>query len=228
MKKRIFLILFVILLIFAPLLSACNHNEEEHLINVTSSNIRLGSVEGYGTYKTDKKVVLKAISKNENRFVAWIKDNNIVSTDSEFEFKASTKTEGKYIAVFYSNSSDYLFLEKIQLIANTTDDEIYDLSEIVLKMSNIEIFKNLKYNSTFEKNQNGTIFEENISSNLVFNKNEEAFGNIVTKINSSVNVTNLLFKFGNEIEKEINLSCNLETVSLNLKLYFKPLGYVAE
>lgn len=99
-NKRLALILVLLVLAFVPLLSACNENITNHVIEVYSSAISQGGVSGDGVYKTGEQVSLVATEKNGATFVAWIKNNLKVSTSKTYTFTASSSREGKYTAVF--------------------------------------------------------------------------------------------------------------------------------
>ena len=82
---------------------------KDHNIRVTSCDITLGTVSGYGVYKTNYEVTLTASPKSQNSaFIGWLKDGFLVSQETPYTFTASSDTEGKYIAIFnYENMNLY-------------------------------------------------------------------------------------------------------------------------
>lgn len=136
MKKKLSAFILIFVLCFcAMFFVACNEDIIDHKIIVTSSNIRYGSVTGDGYYKTKTDVTLTATAKDEHTFICWVKDNVIISTDTEYSFVANKNTEGKYIAVFEGDNMQILKLNAIRLEYNTTDteeDNFYELQNITL------------------------------------------------------------------------------------------------
>lgn len=224
MKKKI--AIFILSLLFCiPIFSGCNETIYDHQIFVTSSDIRLGSVNGDGIYKTNQIVKLTATQKSdENKFVCWIKDNEVVSNEFTYEFTATKQTEGKYTAVFYSPNSNFLYLEKIILIPNSVETS-YELNELIITLSNKEIFNNNSLNILLSNNSSPEEFE--IESKNVYNKNNEIGLTVTTRINNSVVINNAIFTITDEslIQVDFNLNVNINNASLKLSLVFKPLGF---
>ena len=230
MKRKFLLYIICFLLLCVPLFYGCNETINEHQIFVTSSDIRLGTVKGDGIYKTNQTVKLTAIEKNPtNKFICWVKDNEIISKEPTYEFSASKQTEGKYTAVFYSENSNYMILEKIHLTLSTTETEsAYELNELILTLSNKEIYNNKEISLLFSNDY--SLEEIEINSNLVYNKNVEIETTITTKINNSVIINNAIFTLSNDnsLQIDLNLNTNINNTSLNLSLFFRPLRFVEE
>jgi len=95
-------------------LSGCSCDTiESHRITVTSSNIGRGWVEGDGTYSTNTNVTLIANAIGGNSFIAWIKNDLIVSHEAEFTFVANAETAGKYTALFTTDRLEFFMLNEI-------------------------------------------------------------------------------------------------------------------
>lgn len=118
--------------VMALSLFGCTPIINNHAISATSSNLYSGgSVSGYGNYKTGTTVTLKASPLQENGFLAWIKDESIVSYDAEYSFTASSSTEGKYIALFETPSFEFARLANVaynlnSFSVNDTEVELVD------------------------------------------------------------------------------------------------------
>ena len=107
--KKIFGILFAIVTM-SFIFTGCE-TIENHKITVTSSSFSIGTVSGFGTYKTGYEVTLTATPKTEqNKFLAWVKDGYIVSKENPYIFTANKETEGKYTAIF---DSEYMNLMQL-------------------------------------------------------------------------------------------------------------------
>ena len=115
--------LIVLCFVFCLPLFACNDPIYNHVISVTSSNIQKGTVSGSGTYKTNKNVTLTATPKSGYSFIAWIKNEVIVSQDAEFTFTANKETEGKYTALFTTDTLEFFMITNYMLYLYTLPKE---------------------------------------------------------------------------------------------------------
>ena len=120
-------------------LSACTPIISFHTINATSSNqIQGGTVEGYGNYKTNTTVTLKATPKTEGGFLAWTKNEQIVSYEPTFSFVADKDTEGNYIALFATNEFEFARLQNVE----------YQLNSLTVPNSSVMLLDwDLEYNT---------------------------------------------------------------------------------
>ena len=101
-------------------LSACTPVVNFHTIHATSSNqIQGGTVEGYGQYKTNSTVTLKATPKTEGGFLAWIKNEEVVSYEPTYSFTADEDTEGNYIALFATEEFEFARLQNVEYQLNS-------------------------------------------------------------------------------------------------------------
>ena len=57
-----------------------------------------------GVYKEDENATLIANPSTGKAFVAWIKNNKIISEESSFSFKVKISDGGTYTAVFKSEN----------------------------------------------------------------------------------------------------------------------------
>lgn len=120
-------------------LSACTPIINFHTISATSSNqIQGGTVEGYGQYKTNSTVTLKATPKTEGGFLAWIKNEEVVSYEPVFSFTADTDTEGSYIALFATDEFEFARLQNVE----------YQLNSLTVPNSSVMLLDwDLEYNT---------------------------------------------------------------------------------
>lgn len=155
-------------------LFGCTPIIKDHEIFLTSSDFNnAGTVSGYGTYKTGANVTIKAIPKAENGFLAWIKDESIVSYDAEYSFTASSKTEGKYTALFATDRFEFARLTGVTYSVNsfTVPNQDVTLNELSLTYNNISTLqKNLASYGEYilETNNNNTIADIEYEDKVLF------------------------------------------------------------
>lgn len=120
-------------------LSACTPIINFHTIDATSSNqIQGGTVEGYGNYKTNTTVTLKATPKTEGGFLAWVKNEQIVSYEPVYSFTADRDTEGAYIALFATDEFEFARLQNVE----------YQLNSLTVPNSSVMLLEwDLEYNT---------------------------------------------------------------------------------
>lgn len=100
--------ILVLLILVAPVLSACTPNKKDVVISILSSSTQHGTVLGGGTYLEEETATLVANAKPGNEFVAWIKNSKIMSTESTYSFKVAVASAGTYTAVFKSQDVTYI------------------------------------------------------------------------------------------------------------------------
>jgi len=146
MKKKISIFALIVLVLPLLALFGCGAKNSFYVDVVSSwtglpSGTRGGTVSGSGSYEEDKKVTLTATAKPESRFIAWVfEDSVIISqnstysisnqknsstnkvTKSELSFKASSKTKGKYTAIFDDNKIIYTTLTSWRVTDDMTMD----------------------------------------------------------------------------------------------------------
>lgn len=108
MKKLTKVLLLALLLLTIPVLSACGQDKKEVTIKVLSSSYNDGTVKGGTTYKEEDIATLVASANSGKSFVAWVRNNKIVSTEESFSFKVTTNHGGTYTAVFKGDSPTYI------------------------------------------------------------------------------------------------------------------------
>lgn len=175
-KKLLSLILCFLVGASTFLFSACDDDSSYHSILATSSNaINCGDAVGSGNYKTNSMVVLTATPKNDNTFLAWTKNDLVVSSDAEYSFIASASTAGKYIALFSTSTFDYVLLNGVSydLMNLTLNNENLTATEIVswkLKSNTVStLYKNLASFENQEISNIGSFSSENVDfENKVF------------------------------------------------------------
>ncbi|MDD4815880.1 MAG: hypothetical protein PHQ62_01905 [Clostridia bacterium] len=136
MKKKLVPLLFCFLIVFSALsFSGCNEIILDHNILVTSSNTQKGTVNGTGFYKTNQNVVLSATPKSEQTFIAWVKNDVVVSYETNYSFLANTATAGKYTALFSTNNLEYFMLKGLS----------YDISGLEITNPNLYVSKIINF-----------------------------------------------------------------------------------
>lgn len=114
MKKKFTALMLTCALIFGVFgFSGCTEQITSHNIWVTSSNLQNGSVSGSGVYKDGETATLTATPKGENQFIAWAKNDIVVSKNQTYSFVVSNSMnkDEKYTALFTSNNIDYMVLQ---------------------------------------------------------------------------------------------------------------------
>ena len=69
-------------------------------VTATSSNPSFGTVTGGGNFTYGQSCTLKAFVIDENLFVNWTRNGEIVSTDATYTFQVVDDTDGEYVANF--------------------------------------------------------------------------------------------------------------------------------
>ena len=176
--------LIVLCFVFCLPLFACNDPIYNHVISVTSSNIQKGTVSGSGTYKTNKNVTLTATPKSGYSFIAWIKNEVIVSQDAEFTFTANKETEGKYTALFTTDTLEFFMITNVSYDINglslTTPTTLTNISNIdITSGTTAGLYQNLANLQNVEMNNTGNLSATGFNlSNKVFYINKIYYYNI--------------------------------------------------
>lgn len=200
MKRKLFSLLLCFLVgISTFAFSACDDDISYHSILVTSSNaINCGDVTGSGNYKTNSTVTLTATPKNDNTFLAWTKNDLVVSYDATFTFVASSATEGKYIALFSTSTFDYVLLNGVSydLMNLTLDNPNLYATEVVswrLKSNTVStLYKNLASFENQEISNIGSFSSENVDfENKIFFSHKQYFFTLTMVIEYTNNKTQL-------------------------------------
>ena len=83
MKKYLKFVLCTILVAFVcPLLLACNEKPQSYSVNVNVWYSNYGFASGSDTYEEGEECSIVATPKNNSSFMAWMKENVIVSYES--------------------------------------------------------------------------------------------------------------------------------------------------
>ncbi|MGI5842146.1 MAG: InlB B-repeat-containing protein [Christensenellales bacterium] len=152
-NKFLFIATLLMLVLFAPILASCNEIQVEVQINVLSSSIKDGSVSGDGIYMSGERITITATPENGKEFVAWIKNNELVSQDAEYTFTLTKNSGGTYVAIFTSNNPTYYQISNLTMTArHKLDESKFDTFELTL--NSIELILN-----PVNTNINHTIYE---------------------------------------------------------------------
>ena len=128
MKKKLTAFMLTCTLVLGVFCFAgCTEQITSHNIWVTSSNLQNGSVSGNGVYRDGETATLTATPKGENRFVAWAKNDIVVSKNQTYSFvvNSAMNQDEKYTALFTSNELDYMVLKDVvyEISGATRGDE---------------------------------------------------------------------------------------------------------
>ncbi len=133
MKNFFCKVLSFVLIVCASLtMFGCDDNLKDYNVIVNVWYANYGTVYGTNTYKEKSEAEIKAVPKENYEFLAWMKNNVIVSYDSVYKFEVSKDTAGTYIAIF-----DCPKLELVTLKGITFDQE-YSLASSIVDM-NIDV-----------------------------------------------------------------------------------------
>ena len=239
MKKTLKSIFLSFILICSSLmLYACGPepNKFDVSVNVWYSNYGLAS--GTGTYNEDENVTISAEPKNNAKFIAWMKDNIIVSYEDNYTFKISQQTAGNYTAIFSCPDLELVVLEKVEYIDNY--DENTEITAVSMDLGLGNSYNNPKTILHSEIDRTKTIYEEfantvafdnrnpiyatlKMSYTYTIYENEEPVSATISKTSYlEINITkeNLI---SNEIEVEVPTSLNgTSTIKFTFKLLSAP------
>lgn len=241
-KKFSALCLIFVCLMCTFLFCGCGEKIIDHKITVTSSNIRYGETLGDGYYKTNQEVVLLAQPNNGHNFVCWIKDDKIISTQSEYKFVANKKTEGKYIAVFDGEQMQILQLSNIffELSSSQTSGS-YILENIVATHDGNTVFS--EEQSIMFDFQSPTSVVCSISTDKIFWLDNQYYFSIALTIKDSLDqqktfVSNFIIQptYSHVVQNQNEISYSVKntfsTTNENLEIYatfnFTPILAISE
>lgn len=192
MKKKLSILLLSIFVIPLVALFGCDE-VLSYPVYVYSSSTIYGSVAGTGTYDDGSTVTLTANAKQGSHFICWIYENSKqISNDATYKinntlnssqktekstltFSMSTKTQGKYTAVFDDNKMMYVKFHSYRFTttpdANGEDD---DINKDLLMTASMEISQgststnltSIYKSEELEIKDNLNIYPENISGIL--------------------------------------------------------------
>ena len=141
MKKFFGKVVALMLAICASLtMFGCDDNLKDYNVIVNVWYANYGTVYGTNTYKEKSEAEIKAVPKENYEFLAWMKDNVVVSYDSVYKFEVSKDTAGTYVAIF-----DCPKLELVTLKGVTFEQE-YSLASTIVEM-NLDVSIGQTYDS---------------------------------------------------------------------------------
>ena len=97
-------------------LTACGETLEKYNVEVDVWYQRYGHASGAGTFEENSDVTINAEPINGSTFIAWMKDNIIVSYEAKYTFKMSQKTSGAYTAIFTSPQLELAILKSVDFV----------------------------------------------------------------------------------------------------------------
>ncbi len=142
MKNKFLSIMVATLLFFFSFaLCACGETYQKYDVSAYVFGARYGDVVGGNdTYLEGTRVTIKAIPKNTlsqtpNKFICWVHDDKVVSTEAEYSFIVNLKNAGIYIALFECPDLEYVSLGSIDFDYGTNDySGDTSLTEFTLKL----------------------------------------------------------------------------------------------
>ena len=101
MKKLLSVIFAILMIALVPFsLFGCDKAATQYNVKVNMWYAGYGTVYGGDSYDVGSTVKITAIPKQSYTFMAWLKDNVVVSYDAEYSFEMSMETSGTYTAIF--------------------------------------------------------------------------------------------------------------------------------
>ena len=116
MKKFKYIIMAIFLGLSSFALTACGEVPAKYDVEVDVWYQRYGHASGAGTFEEDTDVTINAEPINDSTFVAWMKDNIIVSYDAKYTFKMSKQTAGNYTAIFTCPQLELAILKSVDFV----------------------------------------------------------------------------------------------------------------
>lgn len=138
MKKLRYIIMALFIGLSCFTLTACGETLEKYNVEVDVWYQRYGHASGSGTFDENSDVTINAEPINGSTFVAWMKDNIIVSYDAKYTFKMSQKTSGSYTAIFTSPQLELAILKSVDFV---------DEYQTVLEITEVQFEIGLSSNS---------------------------------------------------------------------------------
>lgn len=121
-NKKYFL--FAVLLMFTMCFSlfGCGPAPDRYniVVNVWYSNY--GTTYGGGTYDEGTTITINATPKQDSKFIAWMKENVVVSRDMDYSFKVNAETTGTYTAIFSCPELELVTLKNITFTDEYQED----------------------------------------------------------------------------------------------------------
>ena len=133
-KKLTAFVLACSLVLGVFVFTGCDNGITSHNIWVTSSNLQNGTVSGDGIYKDGETATLVATPIGGNQFIAWAKNDIIVSKSQTYSFTVnnSMNKDEKYTALFTSANLDYVVLQSaVYEISGAIRTDSYNASQIL-------------------------------------------------------------------------------------------------
>ena len=126
-KKFLSVIVAVMLFVSCFAFCACGEKYQKYDVSAYVFGARYGDVVGGNdTYLEGTRVTIKAIpkatiSQTQNKFLCWVHDDKVVSTDAEYTFVVNLKNAGIYLALFECPDLEYISLSNINFDYGTND-----------------------------------------------------------------------------------------------------------
>lgn len=218
MKKYLKFVLCTILVAFVcPLLLACNEKPQSYSVNVNVWYSNYGFASGSDTYEEGEECSIVATPKNNSSFMAWMKENVIVSYESEYNFTVNADTSGTYTAIF--TCPDLELVSPTQLTITEDYETELNISNVKANVKLGSSYNTLKEVLNNDITEANTLDIENIT--MALNKNTTIYCevNLTYSYDTIVEDENLTIDVSSQTYIEIKLNENeLTTVDYELNL----------
>lgn len=157
MKKKIcYILVFLLTLCPIAMLFGCNENKTQYNITVEVWYANYGTVYGTGAYDENSTVEITAQPKDNYSFVAWMRNNIVVSYDANYRFEVTKESAGTYVAIFTCPDLELVTLTDVELV-RTYDEGVVDIQSLQLNVWIGQTYDTMTY-----------IFSENVGTNEFF------------------------------------------------------------
>lgn len=134
------LLAFVLILCASLTMFGCDDNLQDYNIIVNVWYANYGTVYGTNTYKEKSEAEIKAVPKDNYEFLAWMKNNVVVSYDAVYKFEVNKDTAGTYVAIFDCPKLELVTLKSISF------EQEYTLASSIVDM-NLDVSIGQTYDS---------------------------------------------------------------------------------
>ena len=170
MKKFLYTFCAFLIGFVGIVFGGCTAAPEKYNIYVRINHARYGTVSGgNGVFEEGQEITIKATpleSEFENStFLCWLLNNKVVNAEEEYTFEVSSKTAGTYVALFESEKTEYVAIDKILLNTDVDNSENAGfnfvetyLKKIEIQLGLIETVLTTVYSAEIEDGEDDLIF----------------------------------------------------------------------
>lgn len=151
MKRKLSFVFASLMLCFVIItFFGCTKTPDKYNVNVNVWHSNYGYAYGEGTFDEGTEVTITAMPKQDSEFLAWMKENVIMSYESEYTFEINNESSGTYTAIFTCPQLELVNLK--QIIFSDTYESTDNFSTIDVNFSIGSSFRTLSeaYSTTIE------------------------------------------------------------------------------